>query len=70
MESQVRGTSGLLRKPSSLAGFGSAGELEGPGNRLETLSCRAPEPSRGPSTSLGPGLEAAVKLCLICVCIY
>ena len=70
MESQVRGTSGLLRKPSSLAGFGSVGELEGPGSRLGTLSCRAPEPSGGPSTSLGPGHEAAVRLCPICVCVY
>ena len=47
-------------KPSSSPSVGRVGELEGPGNRLETILCRSPEPSlrlTKPSTSLGPGLE-------------
>ena len=48
-------------RPSSLLSLGPAGELEGPGNRLGTTSCRAPETSLRPSTSPVPGLEAAVN---------
>ena len=44
-------------RPSSSLSLGPAGELEGPGNRLGTMSCKAPEPSPRPPTSHGPGLK-------------
>ena len=44
---------GAWRSPS----LGPVGEVEVPGNRLGMISCSAPEPSRRPSCSLGPGLE-------------
>ena len=42
-----------LRSPS----LGQGGELKVPGNRLGMTSCRAPELSLRPTSSLGPGLE-------------
>ena len=63
MESEVRGrTRPSPGGPAAHPSLGPAGELEGPGNRLGPMSCRAPEPSLRPSTSLGPGLEAVVNL--------
>ena len=46
-------------RPSSSPSLGPAGEVECPGNRRRTTSCRAPATSLRPSTSLVPVLEAA-----------
>ena len=58
VDSEVRGES---FSPAYLAS-GQQVCSGGPGNRLEAVSCRAPEPLLGPPAGLGPGLEAVVNL--------
>ena len=57
MESERREIQAFFWRGWRSPNLGPVGELEGPGNRLETTTCSAPEPSLSPSTSLGPGLE-------------
>ena len=52
-------------RPSSSPSLGPAGKIEGPGNRLGTMSYRIPEPSLRPYISLDPVLVAVVNLSLL-----
>ena len=58
VESEVRGrVRSSPGDPPAYPALGQAGELEGPGNRLGTTSCRAPETSPRPPTGGAPGLR-------------